>query len=101
LYLGWITVASFLNTLIYVKYQLGLIESYEPVVAIIALCIVAVINISLIIKERNVTTAIVFIWAMYGITQVIGTDGSPTWWTAHILGLVMVGGVWWRVRKWI
>lgn len=100
-YLGWIVVASLLMTLIYMKYQLGIVGSYETIIAIIALCFAAVINIVTIIKERNVATAMVFVWAMYGISQVNGTMGSPIWWTVHGLGLVMIAVIWWEGRKWL
>jgi hypothetical protein len=37
LYLGWITIASLLMTLIYAKYQLGIVGGYEPTIALSAL----------------------------------------------------------------
>jgi hypothetical protein len=36
-YLGWITIASLLMTLIYAKYQLGIVGGYEPTIALSAL----------------------------------------------------------------
>jgi benzodiazapine receptor len=100
-YLGWIIVASLLMTLIYGKYQLGIIGWFEKEVAIAALCFAAVMNILVVIREKNIATAMVFVWAMYGISQVNGTMGSPIWWTVHGLGLVMIAVIWWEGRKWV
>jgi translocator protein len=100
-YLWWIVVASLLNTLIYMKYQLGIVGGYETIIAIVALCFAAAINIYTINKEKNIATAVVFVWAMYGISQVNGTMESPIWWTVHGLGLVMIGAIWREGRKWV
>ncbi len=100
-YLWWIVVASLLMTLIYGKYQLWIVGEYEAIIAIVALCFAAVMNVLVVIREKNLATAIVFVWAMYGISQVDGTMGSPIWWTVHGLGLVMIGVIRREGRKWV
>ena len=100
-YLGWIVVASLLMTLIYAKYQFGIVGNYESLIAIVALCFAAAINIAVILREKNIATAMVFVCAMYGISQINGTMGSPIWWTVHGLGLVMIGVIWFEGRKWV
>jgi branched-subunit amino acid transport protein len=68
-------------TLIYAKYQLGIVGGYEPTIALSALVCIWVINSLVIRKEHIYIPSLVAIWALWGIMHNIYTiDTHNTLW---------------------
>jgi TspO/MBR family len=68
IYLGWTIVASIINITIVLKYNINLSFGLTPEIwAVIVLYIAMFLNFYLVLKELNPTTAIVLLWATFGI----------------------------------
>ena len=94
IYLGWITIAMVANTSVMLS-SIGWDGSpfKESFWAILMIIIAALINLTVLIKKRDIFFALVYLWAAYGIIVARSSDFSDStiWITrATLAGMIIV-----------
>ncbi len=70
IYFGWVMVATLLMTMIYLQYQLSIINLSNTIIfGLVAIVLASCINFVILYKERNIWTSVVCIRALYWITN--------------------------------
>lgn len=67
LYLGWVQIASIIMVTIYCIYQLEVLGSSALWRYVFCVLLLGLINLIILYKEKNITTSLVALWALFGI----------------------------------
>ena len=91
LYLGRVLIATLLITLIYAKYQLNIISTYEVQIGMGIIILAWCTNLLIICREKNIITSLIAIWALYGIMS--GQNDPQIILTAQIVIVILALGI--------